>query len=223
MSVFARIASYFRAKVVERRPTAKNPALEVALRNGKYVLDSARVNYSFGGLHAAFADVFQELEVRRRAPQTALVLGLGAGSIPALVSAYPQPPRTTGVEWDPEVVALGEQFFGLGGHAFLETVVAEAAAFMRENERQYDLICVDLFQDALVPPEAETPAFLRALDAALAENGLLIFNRIAIDAATREATTQFGEKFLAVFPNMFVYKTLVNEFFIEDRAPARPL
>lgn len=221
--MLARIASYFRAKVVERRSSAKNPALEVALRNGRRVLDSARVNYSFGGLHAAFADVFQELEVKRRAPQTALVLGLGAGSIPELLSAYQRPPQTVGVEWDPEVVDLGRRYFGLDDHAFLEVVVGEAAAFMRENERRFDLICVDLFQDALVPPAAETPAFLRALEAALTENGLLIFNRINIDADTCRSTAQFGEKFLAVFPNMFVYKTLVNEFFIEDRAPARPL
>ena len=127
-TVAQRLESYLRPVVLETAATPFNPKLEVCVENGRVVLNATTVNYSFGALHAVFAAGFRELDVARRNPQTALVLGLGAGSVPALLPPWC---RVTGVELDPEVVRLAGKWFGLRPSECRTIVTMPAQDFWR--------------------------------------------------------------------------------------------
>jgi hypothetical protein len=84
-NIFQFVSSFLSPVKVEERKGAVAPRLEVYLSNGKYVLDSARVNYSFGGLHAVFRKAFSRFNIRKRDIISALILGFGTGSVATIL------------------------------------------------------------------------------------------------------------------------------------------
>lgn len=205
------------AQKVTEFHSAYNDCLEIWLQNGTYLLDSKSVNYSFGGLHTAFAETFAEIELSRLPFKNALVLGLGAGSVPFLLRQAGLTGLITGVELDPVVVEIGKQYFNIQAIDGLNIVEADAVEFVRtqNEETRWDLIVSDLFIDKTVPPEAETAEFLGDLSRLLSPQGLLIYNRIRIDAETTAATDRFAVTFAQVFPRFVTYQTDINKMFMQ--------
>ena len=80
-NIFRFFTSFLSPVKVEERKGAVTPRLEIYLSNGKYTLDSARVNYSFGGLHAVFRKAFSRFNICERDISNALILGFGTGSV----------------------------------------------------------------------------------------------------------------------------------------------
>lgn len=194
-----------------------NNYLEIGLENGQLVLNSQNVNYSFGGLHRAFADTFAEIEVRKYNPQLILILGLGVGSVPTLLRQADIAGKIIGVEADSVVLALGKQYFALNQISNLEIVQADALDYVFQYDAtkpKFDLIVVDLFIDTTVPTGSESKEYLQALAHLLNSNGLLVFNRIIVDEPTQRATLQFQENFKQVFPNYQIYQTSPNQMFL---------
>src|SRR5262245_54275891 len=70
---------------IEERKSAVSGRLEVHHVNGKYLLDTASVNYSFGGLHEVFQSAFAQFNIGRRKANNALILGFGAGSVASIL------------------------------------------------------------------------------------------------------------------------------------------
>ncbi|MBX3103114.1 MAG: fused MFS/spermidine synthase [Bacteroidetes bacterium] len=216
LPLWKRLTSYLVSWVVETRPSQLNPDLEVVYCSGRYQLHAGEVNYSFGELHTAFADTFKELEVLRRQPARVLVLGLGAGSIPYLLKSQHPAPVVTGVELDPAVVELGKRYFGLDGYPHLHIDIADAAAYILQTDKQWDLICLDVFVEDQVPRSLDHMAVMEALRRALAPGGLLIWNRLVHNAATADRTRQFQQLFTLVFPQFTVHRVLSNYMFIAE-------
>lgn len=171
-------------KSVETALSNKNPTLEVAWEGGQLVLNSGEGNYSFGTLHHVFDEIFYKLDFRKRKFQNILVLGLGAGSVVHLLrNKYRQAAPIVGVEYDPEVIRLGKQYFGLGDYQHLEIVEGDAAQFVTANKTVFDLLIVDLYNGLDVPPQFESEPFLGQIASLLAPKGLLIFNKVVISNA----------------------------------------
>lgn len=218
-----RFRSYLRPIVIERRSTEHNPHLEVALENGKLVLNAQRVNYSFGSLQRVFRSVFDHYNVRNRPIKRVLMLGFGAGSIAELLLEYGKAYQITGVEVDAEVIDLAKKYFNLmqlEERFALEIVVQNAITFAKEESRTWDLVLVDLFIDDLVPALAQKPAFLEDLRGLVAPKGMVIFNRITDSPLGKETQQQFLELFRIFFPFYEVYHTLGNSLTVVDLAAA---
>ena len=60
------IASYVYPLIVEQCSGNVSPYLEVNLVNGKYVLDTAKVNYSYGSLYKIFDQTFHKFNLKSR-------------------------------------------------------------------------------------------------------------------------------------------------------------
>lgn len=213
------LKSYFITEVWEDIATPYNPTLQVIYQYGKIKLNSKTVNYSFGSLHVAFAETIKEYDVIRRDYVKVLILGLGAGSIPAILASHGKNYEMTGVEIDPEVIRLAKEYFNLDYHTNLNIVVADAVQFVAEEANKgekYDLICVDLYEDYEVPKSAESPDFLVRLKNILSDKGLLLYNRILIPQ-TMANTDRFISIFEQIFPEMEVFKTLANIMLTVDR------
>lgn len=110
--------------------------------------------------------------------ESCLILGLGAGVAAKLVSEKFPGVRITGVDIDPEMVAIGKKDFGLEEIPNLKIIVGDAFKILPKE--RFDLILVDLYVGKEYPKKAEREKFLRQLAQKLSKNGVVIFNRLTI-------------------------------------------
>ena len=112
-----------------------------------------------------------------RFPRNVLLIGLGAASLTKfLYRNYPLA-RLTVVEIEPRVVAAAQQFFKLPEDPKrLNIVIADGAQFIAENDKSYDLILVDGFDENARPGELDTLPFYQMCRARLNNNGIMAVN-----------------------------------------------
>jgi spermidine synthase len=183
--------SYLVKRILDSRSTPHNPVLEVVLVNGRCVLNSRSVNYSFGSLHRVFEEAFARLHLEKHRFRDALLLGCGAGSVVQILRGrYSSDCAITAVEIDPVVIELAREHFLIDRVKGLEIVCADAREFVEHEKRRFDLVVVDLFVDDQVPAPFRTREFLESLRKLLAPGGWLVFN--AIDD-TKEAEAEADE------------------------------
>jgi spermidine synthase len=217
------VRSWFGPQVLERsRPGALLP-VRVVLRNGQKRLDGPTVNYSFGTLHEIFAEALRHIDLRHRAPRSVLLLGLGAGSVVALLRReHGIAAPIVAVEIDAEVVRLATAHFGLRRWPDLEIVVGDALAFVATDRREFDLVVVDVFADATVPAPFRQRPFLVALRERLAPGGQLLVNLIAATPAGEANVAAFEPEFEAVFPAQRSMAIRTNVVFVAGKPAAHP-
>jgi spermidine synthase len=194
------LKSFVREEVLETSASPYNEVLRVEYAYGRRVLNTKHVNYSFGQLDNVMRSGISSLKVERRDIYDILVLGLGAGNIVSILGKHDRNYRITGVEIDEEVVRLGRKYFELGEHKGLEIVLGDALEYVATCKEKYDLIIVDLFQDAYVPEAAESDRFLVGLGRLLRSKGLLMWNRLMLDEELRQQTEDFTRKMKNVLP-----------------------
>ena len=185
------------------RSRGEGMPVRVVMRNGRKRLDAPTVNYSFGTLHAIFAAALQRIDVRRRAPRSVLLLGLGGGSVIELLRGrHRVAAPIVAVEVDPEVVRLATEHFGLGRWCDLEVIVADALDFVATDQRAFDLVVVDVFVDEVVPAPFRETRFLAAARERMTADGMLLYNLITDSAGGRAAVGPLIDALRAVFPRV---------------------
>lgn len=197
-----------------------NNYLEVYLVKGRLQLVAEDAIYSFGDYYLNFRKLFERFDFGRLPKRASvLVLGLGLGSIPELLEkrhglAY----AYVSVEIDPVIVELASRYSLPGLASPVEVIEADATAFLQFNYRRFDLICVDVFQDALVPPELDGPDFLDLCRGALSPDGALVFNRLAASSLDRkQAKLYYETTFAPAFPAPTFYDSGGNLLLVNDR------
>lgn len=206
------IFGLFGEKVVYRTSSKFNPTLEVVKNGGHLKLDTSHVNYSYGGLHSAFQELFLKTGILNVNPKNVLILGFGAGSIASILqNEYKLKCNITGVEIDPEVIALGRRFFGIRNFSDLSIIEEDAFLFMEKNLSKFDLVIVDLYLDMLVPAQAETPEFAIQLKNSLSEDGQLVFNKYVYDESSRKSSDDLHQTLNKIFSDVKIYKTGHNQ------------
>lgn len=202
VSAWKKWLSYLFELHVESAPSTHNPHLYVSLKQGRYQLSTANAIYSHEDLYTNFLQAFQRIRLDELPIEEVLVLGLGLGSVPFMLE------RTLGkryyytaVEIDENVIDLANRYCLSQLDSPIITICADAYAFLLQNEQQYDLICMDIFLDDVVPPLFESPEFLEALRDSLTPQGLLLYNRLARTPEDRELSRAFFEgPFRTTFP-----------------------
>jgi spermidine synthase len=112
-----------------------------------------------------------------RFPRNVLLIGLGAASITKFLYRNFPLARLTVVEIEPRVVAAARQFFKLPDDPKrLNIVIADGAKFIAGNDKNYDLIMVDGFDEDARPGELDTLPFYQMCRARLNDNGILAVN-----------------------------------------------
>ncbi len=112
-----------------------------------------------------------------RFPRKVLLIGLGAASLTKFLYRNFPLSMLTVVEIEPRVVAAARQFFKLPDDPKrLNIVVADGARFVAENDKKYDLILVDGFDEDARPGELDSLPFYQMCRSRLSENGVLTVN-----------------------------------------------
>ncbi len=182
------LSSFLITYPIEERKSEVSGKLEVLYTNGKYVLDTPNVNYSFGGLHTVFQRAFSQYRIKEREIKNVLMLGFGCGSVASILQdEYGKDLEIIGVEKDEMVIELAKKYFSLDKYKKLTLHCMDAYDFVQDATLPFfDLIVVDIFVDPIVPEKFQDEIFLSACGKILSPNGLLFFNFIIRDEKTRD-------------------------------------
>lgn len=202
-SWWKRLWSYISPIRLETASSDYNPHLEVSLSQGRYMLSTANAVYSFDDLYTNFLGAFQKLKLEELPGDQVLVLGLGLGSIPFMLENKLELDfQYTLVEIDEVVVDLAYRYTLQWLGSPLEIIRTDANVFVTATYQQYDLICMDVFEDDDIPPLFKELEFLEKLKNILNPNGLLLYNVLTARKIDRYHSDRFfTEQFLKVFPN----------------------
>lgn len=112
-----------------------------------------------------------------RWPRSALVVGLGAGSLVKFCRHHLPSCRLQVVEIEPRVVAAARQFFQLPAEDHhLSIAIADAADHVLGDDRHYDCILVDGYDSQARAGALATLPFYQACRARLTDQGLVAVN-----------------------------------------------
>lgn len=147
----------------------------VTIEAGRKVLRVGGVIQSVSVDENYSRDVWDALLPSER-PANALILGLGGGTIAALMTQRWGPVPIVGVERDPAVAWLAQREFGLAALPHVHVVVGDAFEYVRRCEDQFDAICVDLYVAGRMAHGVLGGAFLRDVERLLTAEGTITFN-----------------------------------------------
>ncbi len=201
--------SYFAEQPLESTSSEYNPQLHVSLNRGRLQLSADEAIYSYGDLYANFRRTFQRLDFSVL-PERAhvLLLGLGLGSIPQMLEQYFHRKYTyTAVEIDDVIIELASEYVLHQLESPIEIICGDARAFVQSTPDRYDMICMDVFQDAEIPADFEGTDFLHQLADRLQPGGVLLYNRLASTAKTRSRSREF---FAATFQEVFPQSAAID-------------
>lgn len=211
--------SYLTEQVLETASSEHNAYLHVSLVHGRLQLVAEDAIYSFGDYYLNFRRVFERFDFEQLPLRSdVLVLGLGLGSIPELLENYIGVEYNfVAVEIDPVIIELASDYSLPALNSNIEVHEADAYAFLQLDARKYDLICVDVFQDATIPGHLNGQDFLDLLKASLNPGGAIIYNRLADTGVHKvEAKTYYETEFSTAFPSGELVNTGGNYMLIND-------
>jgi spermidine synthase len=126
-------------------------------------------------------------------PRSALILGLGGGTVARLLLARFGHVAIVGVDDDPRVIEIAAAV-GWLPPAGVEIRIGDAFAFVQTCEERFDFVAVDLFRADRLAPRIFGKPFLRRLRSVLEPRGSLAIN-VCRDARRAERV----ERVRAVF------------------------
>ncbi len=110
------------------------------------------------------------------APRSALILGLGAGSLPSFLQRHAPELRQVVVEIDPTVVEVARRFFGFEPSPSTRVEIGDARAFVTRTPARFDLVFIDAYGPDDVPRPLTTVEFHRAVRSCLTPGGAVAVN-----------------------------------------------
>jgi len=206
-----RIISYVKDVLIESTFSEYNEVLEVYLSNGRYQLCTEGAIYSYEDKYINFTEIFKKINWNLLNIEKVLVLGLGLASVPQMLEqVFDKKFEYHAVEIDEEIIRLADKYILDELDSPIQIFEMDAEIFVEITSEKYDMIVVDIFDDASVPPKFETKTFLKKTKNLLKPNGVLLYNRLNTNPETLRHTLQFNsDVFVEVFPKS-------TPFYIKD-------
>lgn len=181
--------------------------IEVTWANGELVLDSENTNYSYGSLQRILRYGLRNIGYKNILKMNhILLLGVAGGSvIKTLVDEIEYKGKITGVEIDPDMIQIANQYFNLDQIKQLEIVIDDAFEFVLKTKDKYDLIIIDVFEDIKMPNFLFETFFTNRVFSLLKNEGVVLFNTMILD----EAHNVRNKKYISeINPKLFSSKML---------------
>lgn len=149
------------------------------------------------------APLFHERQWDPGQSERVLMIGLAAGTVPELYTNVYGPWPITGVELDPEILAVGRHFFGMD-EPNLTALAGDGRRWLQQQPREsrFDLVLVDAYRPPYIPFHLTTTEFFGLVHSHLSERGVVAINvgRTADNFALVDALSQtLGQLFATVF------------------------
>jgi spermidine synthase len=202
-----KIISYVFPIKIHEQKSAISKSIEVTWANGELVIDSENANYSYGSLQRILRIGLKSIGFGKiKSMQNVLILGVAGGSVvKTLVDEIQFEGNITGVEIDPEIIKIANNYFALDKIKNLEIVIADAFEFVLRTTKKYDLIIIDIFQDTKMPSFLFEHFFTDRICALLEKSGFVLFNTMILNVNENLRNQKYIDEF---YKNQFKIKTL---------------
>lgn len=202
MNWWKRMLSYVMEVEIERIESSFGYDLSLCISNGRLQLNANQAIYSWEEKYDNFYKAFQEIHWNNEKVEDVLILGLGLASIPQMLEQqFGQSFNYVGVELDPEVIYLAEKYMLGSLESPMTTIEGDAEIFVMSGESTFDMICIDVFQETVIPEAFLTLEFLETISRRLNDDGLVFFNHLTGKENERKETIKyFNSIFKKVFP-----------------------
>ena len=180
-----KIFSYLIPIKIFKKKSARSKIIEVTWANGELVLDSENTNYSYGSLQRILRYGLRNIGYDKVLEmEHILLLGVAGGSvIKTLVDEIEYKGKITGVEIDPDIIQIANQYFSLDQIKQLEIIIDDAFEFVLKTKDKYDLIIIDVFEDIKMPNFLFEKFFSERVCSLLKNQGFVLFNTMILDEA----------------------------------------
>ncbi|WP_264537711.1 spermidine synthase [Flavobacterium sp. N1736] len=202
-----KIFSYLIPIKIFKKKSARSKMIEVTWANGELVLDSENTNYSYGSLQRILRYGLRNIGYENIIKMNhVLLLGVAGGSvIKTLVDEIEYKGKITGVEIDPDIIQIANQYFNLDQIKQLEIIIDDAFEFVLKTKDKYDLIIIDVFEDIKMPNFLFESFFSDRVFSLLKNEGVVLFNTMILD----EAHNVRNKKYISeINPKLFSSKML---------------
>ena len=192
-----KLLSYIIPIKIYKTKSALSKTIEVTWANGELVLDSENTNYSYGSLQRILRIGLKHFGFEKIAKMdTILVLGVAGGSvIKTLVDEIHFEGQITGVDIDPDIIKIANEYFKLDEIKNLNIIIDDAFEFVLKTKSKYDLIIIDIFQDTTMPNFLFEKFFINRICFLLNDNGVALFNTMCLTAADNFRNQNFIKDF----------------------------
>ncbi len=215
ISIAQKIISYIFPLNIEKRRGDLTNQLEITIENGRHVLNTKHVNYSFGGLHKVFEKIFEKEKIETLEIKNVLILGFGAGDVvEMLLEKYKFNCSITGIEKDHVVIELAMKYFNIKRFQNLKLLNEDAFTYVQSSQESFDMIIIDLFVDDKVPKKFDQDDFLNNINKLKASKGIVFFNRPFYDEATQKQSLEVAKKMNQIIGNTSLNK--IKSYGIEN-------
>ena len=144
------------------------------------------------------------------------IIGLAAGTTARQATAVFGPLPIDGYEIDPEIIAVGEEYFGMD-LPHLNAYAQDGRWGLFTSEEEYTLVAIDAYRPPYIPWHLTTQEFFQLVEDHLTEQGVVVINvgrspssRALIDAMVTTLQTVFPSVHVMDIPytlNTMVYAT----------------
>ncbi|MGO4819077.1 spermidine synthase [Flavobacterium sp. W22_SRS_FP1] len=192
-----KILSYFTPIKIHTVNSAISKSIEVIWSKGELVMDSENANYSYGNLQRILKLGLKTIGFDKIATMHhVLVLGVAGGSvIKTLVNEIKFQGKITGVEIDPEIIKIANQYFKLDEIEQLEIIIDDAFEFVLKTKDKYDLIIIDVFQDLTMPNFLFETFFTDRICFLLNSKGVILFNTMLLNENHNKRNSEYFKSF----------------------------
>jgi len=216
--VWKKYLSYFKDVSLEETSSQYNAFLEVLLVNGRKQLVTEDAIYSFDDKYENFNQTFKQINWQKKVGDEALVLGLGLGSVILLLEKFHKVSfNYTAVEIDPEICLLAQKYTLSNLSSFVETLNTDAYLYLQASDKKFDLVIMDVFENALIPENFQSIEYLKMLESKLNKSGILLYNRMNKTDDDRFQNMQFEKKYSSVFPEYEILEIKDNIILVNDK------
>ncbi len=207
-----RFLSFFVDYPLERGDSEITGGLKLTLNMGRICLSTRNAIYSYEDLYTSLSVGLHFVGDRIEEFRNVLILGFGMGSVAWMLrNVYESPVRIVGVELDPWVTRQFRKYYDFED---IELHTMDAMEFLKENKERFDLVCVDLFEDELTPPQFEEEAFFRLVAGAMNPGACVIYNKLPAAGENFSPESRLAGAFTSVFPNTRMLPARANRLLI---------
>ncbi len=107
--------------------------------------------------------------------ESVALIGLAAGTIARQYTAVYGPLPIDGVEIDPQIVRVGQEYFAMD-EPNLNVIVADGRYYLAHSKQRYTVIGVDAYRLPYIPPHLTTVEFFRQVRDHLTNDGVVVIN-----------------------------------------------
>lgn len=192
-SIFSKFLSYFIPITILKRKSQWSDDLELTWNNGELVINSSNLNYSYGTsqriLKKGLLTIGYEKIARMK---NILVLGVAGGCvIKTLIDEVHYTDQITGIEIDPVVADLANDYYQLNKIPNLKIIIDDAFDFVLKTKEKYDMVIIDIFQDKFMPKFLFESPFAKNIGTLIDNGGVALFNTMLLNDDDKNRNRNF--------------------------------